>query len=127
MVFGAFERMMALRYLRSRRQESFISVIAAFSLLGIALGVATLIIVMAVMNGFRQELLSRILGINGHLTVYGAGEGIEHYDDLAEQLRQIAGVRLVVPQIQEQVIVTAGERARGAVVRGLEPAALLER
>lgn len=127
MVFGAFERMMALRYLRSRRQESFISVIAGFSLLGIALGVATLIIVMAVMNGFRQELLGRILGINGHLTVYGAGAGIERYDDLAEQLRQVTGVRLVVPQIQEQVIVTAGEQARGAVVRGLDPAALLER
>ncbi len=127
MVFGAFERMMALRYLRSRRQESFISVIAAFSLLGIALGVATLIIVMAVMNGFRQELLGRILGINGHLTVYGTTDGIEHYQDLAGQLRQIAGVDLVVPQIQEQAIVTAGEKARGAVVRGLDPADLLQR
>src|SRR5690606_37201735 len=118
MVFGTFERMMALRYLRSRRQESFISVVAGFSLLGIALGVATLIIVMAVMNGFRQELLGRILGINGHLTVYGPAEGIEHYPDLAEVLSDIAGVRLVVPQIQEQAIVTAGDVARGAMVRG---------
>src|SRR5690606_30549517 len=127
MMFGAFERMMALRYLRSRRQESFISVIAGFSLLGIALGVATLIIVMAVMNGFRQELLGRILGINGHLTVYGASGGIEHYQDVAEQLRRIGGVELVVPQIQSQAIVTAGDTARGAVVRGVAPSELLQR
>jgi ABC-type lipoprotein release transport system permease subunit len=71
--FDSFERTVALRYLRSRRQEGFISVIAWFSLGGIALGVATLIIVMAVMNGFRAELLGRILGLNGHLTVYGQG------------------------------------------------------
>ena len=71
MIFAAFERMIAMRYLRARRQEGFISVIAGFSLLGIALGVATLIIVMSVMNGFRAELLGRILGFNGHITVYG--------------------------------------------------------
>jgi lipoprotein-releasing system permease protein len=69
MIFSAFERMVAMRYLRARRQEGFISVIAMFSLLGIALGVATLIIVMAVMNGFRAELLGRILGLNGHVNV----------------------------------------------------------
>jgi lipoprotein-releasing system permease protein len=68
-MFNAFERMMALRYLRARRKEGFVSVIAGFSLLGIGLGVATLIIVMAVMNGFRQELIGRILGLNGHLSV----------------------------------------------------------
>ena len=70
MVFSAFERMVAFRYLRARRKEGFVSVIAAFSFLGIMLGVATLIIVMAVMNGFRQELLSRVLGLNGHLGIY---------------------------------------------------------
>ncbi len=73
-MFGAFERTVAARYLRARRGERFVSVIAGFSLVGIALGVATLIIVMSVMNGFRVELLSRILGLNGHLGVYGAGE-----------------------------------------------------
>ena len=75
MLFSPFERIVAFRYLRSRRRESFISIIAGFSLTGIALGVATLIVVMAVMNGFRAELLSRILGLNGHLmissSVYG--------------------------------------------------------
>ncbi|MGH6996272.1 MAG: lipoprotein-releasing system transmembrane subunit LolC, partial [Stellaceae bacterium] len=72
MILGTFERMIAFRYLRSRRQEGFVSVIAVFSLLGIMLGVATLIIVMAVMNGFRADLLGRILGFNGHMTVYSA-------------------------------------------------------
>src|SRR5271154_6437534 len=72
MIFGTFERMIAFRYLRARRQEGFISVIAGFSLLGIALGVATLIIVMSVMNGFREEFLGKIRGENGHLSVYGA-------------------------------------------------------
>ncbi|MFT5489020.1 MAG: lipoprotein-releasing system permease protein, partial [Alphaproteobacteria bacterium] len=70
MIFNAFERMVALRYLRARREEGFVSVIAGFSLAGIALGVATLIIVMSVMNGFRAELLDRILGLNGHMGVY---------------------------------------------------------
>ena len=81
MFFSSFERIVAFRYLQSRRRETFISVIAGFSLAGIALGVATLIVVMAVMNGFREELLSRILGLNGHLmissSVFG---GIENYD-----------------------------------------------
>jgi lipoprotein-releasing system permease protein len=128
MVFGAVERLMALRYLRSRRQEGFISVIAVISLLGIALGVATLIIVMAVMNGFRAELLDRILGVNGHLTVYASGnEGISDYDDLAARLRAIEGVVTVTPQVQGQVMVLAGGRASGAMVRGMSADALAER
>src|SRR5436853_4172918 len=86
--FGPFERMVAFRYLRSRRQEGFVSVIAIFSLLGIALGVATLIVVMAVMNGFRVEFVSNIVGINGYLRVYGAGEGLTGFDDLVAKLRQ---------------------------------------
>ena len=120
MIFGAFERMVAMRYLRSRRQEGFISVIAGFSLLGIALGVATLIIVMAVMNGFRQELLGRILGVNGHLSIFGPVEGIQAFDSLAERLAEIEGVTLVAPQVQGQVMVSAGEQAAGAAVRALQ-------
>ncbi len=86
MIFSAFERMVAFRYLRARRQEGFVSVIAIFSLLGIALGVATLIIVMSVMNGFRAELLGRILGFNGHLSVYAGARA----DD---RLRRAGGKR----------------------------------
>jgi lipoprotein-releasing system permease protein len=127
MIFSAVERLLALRYLRSRRQESFISVIAIFSLLGIAVGVATLIIVMAVMNGFRIELMSRILGVNGHLTAYYDSDAITDYQDVAARLEAIEGVRLATPLIQAQVIVTAGERAMGAQVRGIAPEELERR
>lgn len=121
MVLSAFERLVAMRYLRARRQEGFISVIAAFSLLGIALGVATLIIVMAVMNGFREELLSRILGVNGHLTVYGANQPIGDYEDLVERLGAVDGVVRVTPQIEGQVMATSQGMASGALVRGVRP------
>ena len=118
-MFSAFEWMVAMRYLRARRQEGFISVIAWFSLLGIALGVATLIIVMAVMNGFRQELMTRILGINGHLSVYGTTNTLTGFDPLAEKVRKVPGVVTVTPIIERQVMATAKGVARGAVVRGL--------
>ncbi|HEY0526931.1 MAG TPA: ABC transporter permease, partial [Stellaceae bacterium] len=103
-MFAPFERMVAFRYLRARRQEGFISVIAVFSLLGIALGVATLIIVMSVMNGFRAELLGRILGLNGHLGVYGAnGTQIVEYDQMAGTIRGIPGVVTAAPVYQGEV------------------------
>ena len=119
--------MMAMRYLRARRQEGFISVIAWFSLIGIALGVATLIIVMAVMNGFRQELLTRILGLNGHLSVYGSSYELTGYDPLAEKTRKVAGVVAVTPIVEGQVMATARGAAKGAVVRGIRPRDLARR
>src|SRR5438045_8816227 len=96
--FAAFEWMLSLRYLRARRKEGFISVIAGFSFVGIALGVATLIIVMAVMNGFRTELLSKILGFTGHVTVLAdrAG-GIADFDAAAEALRNAPGLTSAIP------------------------------
>jgi lipoprotein-releasing system permease protein len=121
MIFNAFERMVASRYLRARREEGFVSVIAVFSFLGIMLGVAVLIIVMAVMNGFRQELLSRILGVNGHLTVYASGPAIQDFDDVATRLQSVSGVVGVTPQVQGQVMVTTQGAATGALVRGLRP------
>ncbi|MDZ7713188.1 MAG: lipoprotein-releasing ABC transporter permease subunit [Rhodovibrio sp.] len=127
MIFGAFERTVAFRYLRARRKEGFISVIAGFSLLGIALGVATLIIVMSVMNGFRAELLDRILGVNGHITVYANGGEITGYDDLATRLASIDRVTRAHPQVQGQVMVTNRGEASGAVVRGMAAEDLLER
>src|SRR3954452_7258177 len=99
-MFGAFERMVAFRYLRARRQEGFISVIAGFSLLGIALGVATLIIVMSVMNGFRAELLGRILGLNGHMTVYAVGQPIADYAKLADRIKQLPNITAASPLIE---------------------------
>ncbi len=116
-----------MRYLRARRQEGFISIIAWFSLLGIALGVATLIIVMAVMNGFRQELLTRILGINGHLSVYGRTNQMSDFDPIAERIRKVAGVKVVTPLVEGQVMVTAKGVAQGAVVRGVRSADLAAR
>jgi len=122
MIFSAFERMVAMRYLRARRQEGFISVIAWFSLLGIGLGVATLIIVMAVMNGFRAELLGRVLGLNGHLNVYSAAPGpLVNFDALADRVRQVPGVTNVTPTVEGQALVTVRGMASGAVVRGVRP------
>lgn len=122
-MFSPFERMVAFRYLRARREEGFVSVIAGFSLAGIALGVATLIIVMSVMNGFRDELLGRILGLNGHLEVYTMGRGpIYDFDAMAERLRKIPGVAEVAPTMQGQVMATANGGATGAIVRGMRQA-----
>jgi lipoprotein-releasing system permease protein len=121
MMFSAFERTVAARYLRPRRTEGFISVIAGFSFLGIALGVATLIIVMSVMNGFREELLKRILGLNGHLEIYASEGVITDYDAAAEVVRGLPGVVQVAPMIEGQVMATAAGRTSGAVVRGIKP------
>jgi len=121
MIFSAFERTVAARYLKPRRQEGFISVIAGFSFLGIALGVATLIIVMSVMNGFRDELMKRILGLNGDLEIYAAQGVITDYDTAADVLRGLPGVVQVAPLIEGQVMATAGGRSSGAVVRGIKP------
>jgi len=120
-IFGAVERMVAFRYLRARRQEGFVSVIAIFSLLGIALGVATLIIVMSVMNGFRAELIGRILGLNGHLAVYGEGAQLKDFDAAAAAVRQVPGVTSATPLVEGQVMATAEGGAAGALVRGIRP------
>ena len=119
-MFSAFEWTVAGRYLRARRQQGFVSVIAGFSFVGIALGVATLIIVMAVMNGFRHELLGRILGVNGHVTVYGFGGRLDNFDPLADELRAIEGVVWATPLVDGQVLASSSRGAStGAVIRGL--------
>jgi len=120
-MFNAFERMVAFRYLRARRQEGFVSVIAIFSLLGIALGVATLIIVMSVMNGFRADLLARILGLNGDLGVYALSGGLGDFDSAAQKVRDIPGVARVTPIVEGQVMAASETGAAGALVRGIRP------
>ena len=117
--FALFEWMLALRYLRSRRKEGFISVIAGFSFIGIMLGVATLIIVMAVMNGFRNELFSKILGLNGHVIVNKIGGNFEDYQQIADRIARVPGVRTVMPLIEGQVMVTSAVQATGGLVRGM--------
>jgi len=122
-MFGAFERTVAGRYLRARRSERFVSVIAGFSLVGIALGVATLIIVMAVMNGFRQELLGRILGLNGHLGVYGTSQPLTDFDDIAGRIRGLPGVVSATPIVEGQVLLSSDRGgAIGGLVRGIRQA-----
>ncbi|WP_242222250.1 lipoprotein-releasing ABC transporter permease subunit [Shinella zoogloeoides] len=118
--FSAFERMVAWRYLRSRRKEAFISVIAGFSFIGIMLGVATLIIVMAVMNGFRTELISRILGINGHMIIQPIDTPLNDYAKLAERLSAVPGVTMAIPLVEGQTLAqgTVGGGS-GALVRGI--------
>ncbi|MBD9635560.1 lipoprotein-releasing ABC transporter permease subunit [Ensifer sp. ENS07] len=118
--FSAFERMVAWRYLRSRRKEAFISVIAGFSFIGIMLGVATLIIVMAVMNGFRTELISRILGINGHMIVQPIDGPLNNYPELATKFSGVKGVTMAIPMVEGQVLAQGvGDSSTGALVRGI--------
>jgi lipoprotein-releasing system permease protein len=120
MIFSPFERMVAWRYLRARRKEGFISVIAGFSLAGIGLGVATLIIVMAVMNGFRAELMGRILGLNGHLGVSSAtSTSLSNFDAIAARLRSVDGVIRVTPIVEGQAMATIRGTAGGVLVRGI--------
>ncbi len=119
MAFSPFERMMAWRYLRARKAEGFVSVIAGFSFLGIMLGVATLIIVMSVMNGFREELVGRILGLNGHLNVYAMNGPIYNYMAMVDKIENTAGVISVRPMVEGQVLVSVNGAATGAMVRGL--------
>ena len=122
-MFNAFERAVAGRYLRARKGERFVSVIAGFSLVGIALGVATLIIVMSVMGGFQADLLSRILGFNGHLGVYAQSGQMRDYDAVAAKVATVPGVVSAVPVIDGQVLMSGprGQNA-GGFVRGLKPA-----
>src|SRR5207253_8306429 len=98
--FAPFEWMLSRRYLRARRQEGFISVNAGFSFLGIMLGVATLIIVMAVMNGFRKELLDKILGINGHLLIQPLEQPLTDWEVVSERISKIPGVKLAAPIVE---------------------------
>ena len=117
--FSAFEWMLSLRYLRARRKEGFISVIAGFSFLGIMLGVATLIIVMAVMNGFRKELLSKILGLNGHILVQPIEAPLTDFAAVAEKIMGIPGVILAVPLVEGQALASSPFHAGGVLVRGV--------
>ncbi|KRR22101.1 lipoprotein-releasing ABC transporter permease subunit [Bradyrhizobium retamae] len=117
--FSAFEWLLSGRYLRARRKEGFISVIAGFSFLGIMLGVATLIIVMAVMNGFRKELVGKIVGLNGHLLVQPLEQPLTDWEDVTERIGRVPGIRLAVPVVDAPALASSAHNASGVLVRGI--------
>jgi lipoprotein-releasing system permease protein len=121
MAFAAVERLIAFRYLRARREEGFISVIAGFSLVGIALGVGTLIVVMSVMNGFRIEMLRQMSSISGQLGVQGSRGGLEATPDLLARIKAVPGVMAATPSAEGQVMAVVGDRVRGVLLRGMTP------
>src|SRR6201981_1624051 len=122
--FAAFEWMLSLRYLRARRREGFISVIAGFPFIGILLGVATLIIVLAVMNGFRKELLDKILGLNGHVLIQPIDSPLTDWDQVAARVSRVPGVRLAEPVVQGQALASSPFNAAGVLVHGIRGADL---
>ena len=118
--FSRFEFLLAGRYLRARRKERFVSVIASLTLVGVALGVATLIVVMSVMNGFRSELLGKILGINGHFIVQTVSEPFEGYQSVVDRIEGVPGVLYAIPFAEGQALVSGQADATGVLVRGIE-------
>ena len=117
--FSRFEFMVAWRYLRARRKDRFVSVIAALTLSGIALGVATLIVVTSVMNGFNAEIVSKLLGLNGHFAAYPIEARFTDYEDAVKDLERVSGVVAAIPYVEGQAL-ASGPRSdsTGVIVRG---------
>ncbi len=122
--FSRFEFMLAGRYLRARRKEAFISVISWLTLIGVAIGVATLIVVMSVMNGFRAELLTKILGLNGHFTAYPIDAKFSDYDETALKLETVNGVLFAIPYVEGQALASGQQESAGVSVRGIEASSI---
>ena len=126
-MFTLAERLVAWRYLRPTREEGFISLVAGFAFLGITLGVGTLIVVLAVMNGFRAELLGRILGVNGHATVTAGPQGMSDYESIVGRLEGMPGLLQVSAYLEGQVMASANDVNAGAIVRGTTAADMEKR
>jgi len=118
-MFSFLEWMLAWRYIRSKRTETSISIIAWFSFIGIIVGVSTLIVVMAVMNGFRQELLSKILKLSSHVSVKHIGEPLKDYMQTIDQINSLETVSRAVPYVEGQALISAPDMTSGALVRGI--------
>ncbi|WP_332714583.1 ABC transporter permease [Pelagibacterium mangrovi] len=117
--FSRFEWLVSGRYLRARRKDAFVSVIASLTMIGIAIGVAALIVVMSVMNGFRDELLGKILGLNGHFTAFPIEQTFDDYEAVRDSLQTVPGVVSAVAFVEGQVLVTGTYNSTGANVRGM--------
>lgn len=122
--FSRFEWIIAGRYLRARRKEAFISVIASLTMVGVAIGVATLIVVMSVMNGFRAELLTKILGLNGHFTAFPIEQKFTDYQATVDAIQQVKGVKFAVYYVEGQVLASGAGQSTGVTVRGMDAANL---
>jgi lipoprotein-releasing system permease protein len=122
--FARFEWTVAMRYLRARRKHGSISVIAGFSFLGIVLGVAALIVVMSVMNGFRHDLLDKIIGLNGHLFLQAADTPLTDYDAVTQRVRKVPGVTLALPLVEGQALASSPFNSSGVLARGAREADL---
>jgi len=127
MIFSPFERLVAFRYLRARREEGLISIVVGVSLIGIALGVGALIVVMSVMNGFHVELLSRILGVQSHITISSTQGPLKNYQAIVDRLKGLPGVQSVAPMMSGEVFVSANGTGTGAAIRGYREADIRKR
>lgn len=117
----SLEFLLALRFLRSKRKEGFISVVSGFSLVGIALGVATLIVVMSVMNGYHKEFVRNVLGIQGHISIVSKENKFKNYTESSNKIEKLPDVLYSAPMIIEQAMLISGDNAQGGVVRGVDP------
>src|SRR5579864_3009109 len=124
--FAPFEWMLSMRYLRSQRREGFISFIAAISFLSLTIGVAALIIVMAVMNGFRVELLDKILGLNGHLLIQPLESPLTDWEEVSDRIAKVPGIRIAAPIVEDQALASSPFRSAGVLVRGMRAADILK-
>ena len=122
--FGAYERMLALRYMRSRRSRWLPSAIAGLSITGIAVGVMALIVVMSVMNGMRDEMISKLIGVNGHIFVQPVDTPLTDYREVTAQLEKIPGVTLAFPMVENAAGISSQQQQTGALVRGVTEADL---
>ena len=118
-MFSKLEFLIAFRYLKSKRKEGFISVIAIFSFVGIMIGVATLIVVMSVMNGFRYELVNRILGINAHLTIYSHAHQINNYEKIIDEIKKISGIKFANTLVESQAMLSSPSKNLGGLIKGI--------
>jgi lipoprotein-releasing system permease protein len=122
--FSAFEWMIAFRYLRARRAHGSVSVIAGFSFLGIVVGVAALIVVMSVMNGFHYDLMEKMIGLNGHIFLQGVETPLTDYEAVTARVAKVPGVTLALPLVEGQAFATSPSNSGPALVRGVRGADL---
>ena len=119
---GSYEWLIATRYLRSTHRRGFVSFVAGVSVIGLMLGVAVLIVVLSVMNGFERELRSRILAVTSHATLMGLEGTLPDWRDARDRALRFPGVRAAVPYIEAQAMLAAGTRVLGTAIRGIDPA-----